>query len=148
MNASRDWQIARTLLRLTTQLVVGIQDGLAAQGFTDVRPAHGFAFLRISQGPTTIAELAEHLGITKQAASQLVAQLDERGYLTRRPNPVDGRAQLLSLTARGQACTQAAQRAGTATVQRWHRDLPADEVRQLAETLAAMVEPGPLRPSW
>ncbi len=145
---SRDWQIATALLRLTTQLVDGIQEGLVEAGFTDVRPAHGFAFVRISQGPTSIAGLAEHLSITKQAASQLVAQLDDRGYITRRLDPNDSRAQLLALTPRGQACVSAAQRAGSSTVHRWCRQLPQEDVTRLAETLAALVEPGPLRPSW
>jgi len=148
MNSSQDWQIAGALLRLTTQLVDGIQEGLAKSGFTDVRPVHGFVFVRISQGSTTVAELSEYLGVTKQAASQLVAQLENRGYVTRRPSPEDGRAQLLFLTQKGTACTRAAERIGAQTVKKMHRELPQDEVDRLAKALRAMTTPGPLRPNW
>ena len=67
--------VAMLVLRLATQVVEGIQDGLAERGFVDVRPAHGFAFVRISTGDATVLDVAEHLGVTKQAASQLVEQL-------------------------------------------------------------------------
>jgi DNA-binding MarR family transcriptional regulator len=145
---SQEWRLATAVLRLATQLVDGIQAGVAERGYTDVRPAHGFAFVRIAAGPTSIADLAEHLGTTKQAASQLVAPLVARGYVTRHDDPTDGRAQLLSLTARGRDCTAAARQAAVSTVQGWQRDLPADEAARLVAALDAMTEPGPLRPAW
>ncbi|MEJ7636392.1 hypothetical protein [Aeromicrobium sp.] len=42
------WQTAAGVLRLSGQLVEGIQEGLARRGFLDVRPAQGFAFVRIA----------------------------------------------------------------------------------------------------
>ncbi len=51
--------VAFALLRASTQLVEAIQTHLAAAGFQDVRPAHGFVFVRVSKGaahrPTTPA---------------------------------------------------------------------------------------------
>ena len=92
------WETAGALLRLASQLVDGVQEGLARRGFTDVRPAHGFAFVRISAGDPRTADVAEHLGVTKQAAAQLVGQLITLGYVTRQPDSSDARAQLLLLT--------------------------------------------------
>ena len=93
-----DWGTAVAVLRLANQLVEGVQDGLVQRGFDDVRPAHGFAFVRIGAGDATTADVAGHLGITKQAAGQLVTYLVARGYVLRRPDPGDARASLLSVT--------------------------------------------------
>ncbi|MDA8060969.1 MAG: MarR family winged helix-turn-helix transcriptional regulator [Actinomycetota bacterium] len=118
------------------------------RGFDDVRPAHGFAFARISAGDATTADLAVHLGITKQAAAQLVNHLAERGYVERRPDPRDKRARLLMLTERGLACTVAAEQAAAETVEQWKDQLGPTAYGHLAEALGELAEPGRLRPGW
>ena len=70
-------------------------------GFGDVRPAHGFAFAWISEGDATTAHVAEHLGITKQAAGQLVEYLVDHGCCMRRPDKRDGRARSCSYSLNG-----------------------------------------------
>lgn len=146
--AAEHWQTAAAVLRLSSQLVDGIQEGLARRGFDDVRPAHGFAFVRISAGGATAADLAEHLGVTKQAASQLVAHLVDRGYVTRQDDPRDARARLLLLTERGRACTRAAEAAASETVEGWERRLSPEQSALLRTALASLTSPGRLRPSW
>ena len=143
-----NWPVATDALLLAAQLVEAIQEGLARRGFRDIRPAHGFAFVRISRGDATIADVAGHLGVSKQAAAQLVHQLEERGYLTRQAHPLDARATLLSLTQRGIACTLAAENAASEAVERWRTMLGEPGFRQLQRALRAIVQPGPLRPSW
>ncbi|MGV9746008.1 MarR family winged helix-turn-helix transcriptional regulator [Rhodococcus zopfii] len=136
------------VLRAATQLVDAIQDGVAARGFTDVRPSHGFAFTRISAGDATASDLAEHLGVTKQAAGQLVDQLVERGYVTREADPTDARARLLRLTDRGWACTRAADDAAREAVAQWELRLDPATYAALGTALRTVVTPGGLRPSW
>jgi DNA-binding MarR family transcriptional regulator len=145
---SPDLHTAATVLRLASQLVDGVQDGLARRGFDDVRPAHGFAFVRISGGEATTADVGAHLGITKQAASQLVEHLVQRGYVTREADPRDARARLLVLTDRGRACTAAAEDAAAETVDRWRRQLEPTQFDVLQAALKALVATGRLRPSW
>lgn len=142
-----DWQTAAATLRLAAQLVDGIQEGLAARGFTDIRPAHGYVFAALSTGMTT-AGLAAELGITKQAAAQLVDTLVERGYLRRQPDPRDGRAQLLVLTQRGHACTNAAEQAAGDVVNSWHHQVSRTDFARFTHALHAIAKPGPLRPPW
>lgn len=50
---------------------------------------------------TRINTLAEHAVMTKQAASQLVNELEKHGYVIRQPDPSDGRAVLITFTERG-----------------------------------------------
>ena len=68
-----------------------------------VRFAHGNVFQYLDDGGTRIGALAERTGVSKQAMAQLVADLERHGYVKRVPDPADGRARLVSVTARGRA---------------------------------------------
>jgi DNA-binding MarR family transcriptional regulator len=148
MANAENWSVATDVLLLASQLVEEIHEGMARRGFADVRPVHGFAFARINAGGATIAALGEYLGVTKQAAAQLVQQLEERGYVTRTPHPVDARATLLALTGSGFACTVAAQQVASEAVERWRPVLGEQRFTELHLALRAIVRPGPLRPAW
>ena len=80
-----------------------IQRRLAADGLADLRFADGFVFQHLVDGPVTIGALAERLGVTQQAASKSVVDLERRGYVERAADPDDARARLVALTARGDA---------------------------------------------
>jgi DNA-binding MarR family transcriptional regulator len=146
--SSDDWTTAVAVLGLATELVEGIQEGVARRGFGDVRPAHGFAFARISYGDATTAKVAEHLGVTKQAGAQLVEYLVHHGYVERRPDPCDARARLLVLTGRGRACTEAAEAAAVEAVDRWRSRVSESAFRQLTAALHVLADQGRLRPTW
>src|SRR5690349_14465790 len=103
--------LSAALLAASGDLAQRIHDGVVARGFTDLRPAHGFAFARLAPDGATVTDLATHLGVTKQAASQLVDEIVCKGYAERRPHPQDARARLIVLTERGWACTRAAEAA-------------------------------------
>jgi DNA-binding MarR family transcriptional regulator len=148
MTAADNWETASAVLHLASQLTDGIQAGLARRGFDDVRPAHGFAFVRISAGDANTSAVAEHLGITKQAAAEIVRHLVDRHYVTRKPDARDARAQLLRLTDRGWACTAAAEAAAAEVVHQWRSQLDPRAFEQFAETLRSVTVPGRLRPSW
>ncbi|MFC1399976.1 MULTISPECIES: MarR family winged helix-turn-helix transcriptional regulator [Streptacidiphilus] len=136
------------LLALSGELVAGVQAGGTARGFGDVRPAHGYAFVRLAPDGATIGELAEYLGFTKQAASQLVDELVRKGYVERRPHPTDARARLVVLTERGWACTRAADEAAAETVAPWIEELGPERFHTLVTDLARLAPRGPIRPSW
>lgn len=87
-----DPALAAAVLRVASQLVDGIQQGLSRRGFDDLRPVHGCDVARLSGAPGAASELAAHLGVTRQATAQLVDHLVERGYLRREPAPTDRRA--------------------------------------------------------
>ena len=57
-----------------------------------------------------IGELAARLGVSQQAASKSVADLERRGYVRREADPADGRARHAALTARGEAAIAAGRR--------------------------------------
>jgi DNA-binding MarR family transcriptional regulator len=85
-----------------------IQRRLAAGGFADVRFNDGVVFQHLVDGPLTIGALADRLGVSQQAASKSVADLERRGYVERTADPDDARARRVGLTERGRAVIAAA----------------------------------------
>jgi DNA-binding MarR family transcriptional regulator len=136
------------LLNAARTLVDGIDAGVRARGFTDVRPAHGFAFARLAPDGATVSQLADHLDVTKQAASQMVEELVTKGYVERRPHPADARARLIVLSPRGWACTRAADEAATDLLRPWADALGPDRLAALRADLSRLAAPGRLRPIW
>ena len=147
MQNSEALALTAVLLGAAGDLTRRINDGVQARGF-EVRPAHGFAFARLAPDGATVTELAAHLGVTKQAASQLVDELVRKGYVERRAHPVDARARLVVLTERGWECTRAAEEAAADAVGAWVEVLGEGEVRVLCDRLARIAPYGPLRPTW
>jgi DNA-binding MarR family transcriptional regulator len=136
------------LLSAARALVDGIDAGVRARGFADLRPAHGFAFVRLSHDGATVGQLADHLDVTKQAASQMVEELVTKGYVERRPHPGDARARLIVLTPKGWACTRAADEAATELLRPWADALGPDRLDALRADLSRIATPGRLRPIW
>ncbi len=87
-----------------------LQRRLAADGYDDARFADGVLFQHLVDEPRTIGVLAERLGVTQQAASKSVADLERRGYVRRVPVPDDARARQVELTERGQHVIDTARR--------------------------------------
>jgi DNA-binding MarR family transcriptional regulator len=88
---------------------------LEAAGYGDV-PANGMYVIGGLAGDSAgvpIRQLVRELGVSKQAAGQLVDTLVARGYLARTPDDDDRRQVIVTLTERGYAAakTQSAARA-------------------------------------
>ncbi|HKE79485.1 MAG TPA: hypothetical protein VKB54_09265, partial [Solirubrobacteraceae bacterium] len=45
----------------------------------DVRYSHGFLFQQLVEGPRAVGEVAENLGVTSQAVSKMVRELEALG---------------------------------------------------------------------
>ncbi|MFF7793275.1 MarR family transcriptional regulator [Streptomyces sp. NPDC007991] len=148
MQNSEAMALSAALLAAAGGLTQRIHEGVVARGFEGLRPAHGFAFARLAPDGATVTDLAAHLGVTKQAASQLVDEMVRKGYAERRPHPEDARARLVVLTGRGWECTRAAEEAAAEAVREWADVLGEGEVRVLGEQLMRLAPLGPVRPAW
>ena len=98
---------------------------LAERGFPDVRPAHNVVFQYLDGAGTTVSTLAERAEMTKQAMGELVAHLEEGGYVDRVPDPADRRAKLVRPTPKGR------------DVYRVVRELIPEIEQQVAELIGA-----------
>lgn len=89
-----------------------IVDGVVGAGFPQ-KPSHSAVFAQIRPEGSRLTELARGANMTPQAMGELVDELEELGYVERRPDPTDRRAKLIVLTPRGRQCIAA----GIATIQ-------------------------------
>lgn len=72
-----------------------------AAGYPEVRDSWVGLLMHLEPEGVRSSVLAERLDITRQAAGQLVSELEKTGYLERVPDPTDGRAKLVRMTERG-----------------------------------------------
>jgi DNA-binding MarR family transcriptional regulator len=90
------------MMRLAWQWVRDqIFAGVVAAGYDDLSPAHVALFRYPTLDGLRPSELADHIQITKQSVNDLLGHLEQRGYLVRKPDPADGRARVVRLTAKG-----------------------------------------------
>jgi DNA-binding MarR family transcriptional regulator len=124
------------LLRLPYQRLSRLVYGeLAQSGFADIRPAHGAVFQNISPDGSRVTEMAERARMTKQSMGYLVDALTERGYVTLKPDPTDGRANLVCLTARGESFVSAAMALSAQIEADAASDIGAEEMARLRSLL-------------
>ncbi|WP_017588490.1 MarR family winged helix-turn-helix transcriptional regulator [Nocardiopsis ganjiahuensis] len=125
-----------------------------AEGYGDLRPVHGFAFQVLRHGGATSTELAARLGVTKQAAGQIVAYLEERGYVRRVEHAGGGRRRLVVLTDRAHEHLAVAGRTMHGLERQIGEELGEEGLASLRGQLAELVrglsgpELPPLRPVW
>jgi DNA-binding MarR family transcriptional regulator len=72
-----------------------------ADGHTGLQAAHHALFENIDPQGTRLTELASRADMTHQSMSELVDNLEDRGWVERRPDPTDRRARLVCLTPEG-----------------------------------------------
>ena len=149
------YELVALLATAWSILVDDLQTELARVGYDDIRPAHGFAFQLLALNGATGNELAEHLGVTKQAASQMVDFLEEHGYVTRTPLPNDKRGKLIQLTQKGWDCIHAVETIFGTLEARWiavlgpeRMEMLRGDLRRLIRTTNSSVVPYRLRPTW
>lgn len=86
-------KIAREVSKFTVQTMK--EDGIGTAEFDFIH------LIRHNPGMTQ-AEVRENLKIDKGAAARRAASLEAKGYLVRKPNPKDGRSQLLYATEKAE----------------------------------------------
>ena len=97
--------------------------------------AYGLLALLQDTGPLRASDLVTRLGLDKSTVSRQVATLVDLGLVDRAPDPVDGRAQVLTPSPEGSARLERIREVRRA---RWEADLsdwPASDVATLAGLL-------------
>jgi len=130
--------LSRLLLEAHRALGGELLEGMTERGYPDVRPGHAALFMTIDRRTgTRLSELARRAHMTKQGMMLLVDDLEERGYVRRVPDPEDGRAKIVRLTARGRNYVAEARRAMAGVESRARRQLG---YRRFAAFRAALEE--------
>jgi len=67
-----------------------IVDGVVGAGFPQ-KPAHSAVFAQIAPDGSRLTDLARRANMSPQAMGELVDELEQLGYVVRRPDPTDRR---------------------------------------------------------
>jgi DNA-binding MarR family transcriptional regulator len=126
----QDEKIAESLSRLTRWAVRVVPKHMSMTAISTLGTLSG--------GAMRISELAEREGAAQPGMTALVNRLAAAGYVRRAPDPSDGRAILVHLTAEGEQALDDRRAARTAALRTEIEKLPAEHRAALAGALDAI----------
>lgn len=145
MSTSRDLPtdrlaVGQLLVRLLRRFRLDLAAGAAESGYHDLREPHTQIFGNVGIDGIRLTDLASRAQLSLAAASDLVSDLENLGYLDRRPDPSDGRAKLIFPTPRGrQALDDAGDRVAEIE-QRWGELVGRAEFNDACRTLQRLLD--------
>ncbi|MCX7888121.1 MAG: MarR family transcriptional regulator [Rhodobacteraceae bacterium] len=74
---------------------------MQARGITGMMPAYPRLLGNLDTEGTRLGALARKMGVTRQAVAQLAQEVERAGFVTRKPDPEDGRGVIVAFTAEG-----------------------------------------------
>jgi DNA-binding MarR family transcriptional regulator len=101
VRAQREKLLLRLLFRATHAMNSAMTERIRARGFADFQPSFTALLAHLDTEGTRIGALAERMGTSRQAASQLLQAIEARGYVERVPDPADRRAVIARHTPAG-----------------------------------------------
>ena len=93
--------IGQLLARLLREFRAELSAPAAEHGYADMRQPHLHIFGNVGIDGIRLTDLAARAQLSLATTSELVSQLQQLGYLERRPDPHDQRAKLIFPTRRG-----------------------------------------------
>lgn len=108
-----------------------VAEELERHGFADLRPALLAVAQHVGADGTRVTELAARTWLTKATVVRAVDELERLGYVTRKPDPTDRRAKLVTTTARGRAAERVARDAIADMRDAWGELIGEDEMTAL-----------------
>jgi DNA-binding MarR family transcriptional regulator len=109
-HATRDnlgYLLAKASQRWNEQL----QEGFAEAGFPEVKASYGSVLIPLlEEDGLRMGEIARRARLSKQTMTTMVRLCERDGLVERRPDPDDGRATLVHLTAKARGFQPAAER--------------------------------------
>ena len=132
-------QLGLLLRLLHQQWVQAIHAALDDAGFGDVRPSHANVFTFVPAAGIQVSELTQLAHVRKQTMAQAVEELEQLGYVERRPDPDDRRARLVFLTSRGELVRPVAMAAGRRVEARWAALASTQQIEALRHSLLLLL---------
>jgi DNA-binding MarR family transcriptional regulator len=129
---------------LSGRLLFAVQDELFERlhdgGFDDIVPRHGVVLAYLREDGVRATDLARLSGQLKQVIGVIVDDLEELGYVQRKPDPADRRAKLIVPTRRGRAQMKAASSIMADITDRHAADIGVEEFERFLSTFRLVVE--------
>jgi DNA-binding MarR family transcriptional regulator len=140
-NAWSDRVALPALLRAARKTYgAAIHAALADAGCDDVPRNGSFVLGGMARNGSPLADVVRALGVSKQAAGQLVDTLVLRGYLERVTDPHDRRRTVLTLTEHGKVAAAAARKAVERVDAQLEKRVGTTRLAHARATLGALVD--------
>lgn len=117
-----------------------LRAAFAAAGLDGIRPAQAVALVPLVGGGLHASDLADRLGVSRQAVAQAVAALERHGYVVRASNPVDARTRIIELTPRGRQALRVMRSNALDLEKRWLQTLGQRRFDELRKIMQALLE--------
>lgn len=111
----------------------------ATEGMETLRPVHAQLLVPLLGGGRHASDLADSLGVSRQAIAQIVGTLERDGYVERVTDPGDARAKLICLTSRGRAALRVMRASSLRIEDDWTARLGAQRIAELRDTLLTLL---------
>ncbi len=119
-----------------------LRSDFAGRDMAGLRPLHALLLVPLLGGSRRASDLAETLGVSRQAVAQVVTRLERDGYLSRVDDPGDARAKLICLTSRGRAALRTMRATALAVEDEWRQYLGAEQLASFRDTLITLLSAG------
>ena len=116
-----------------------VSQQLSRQVHPDMEPAaYGLLSVIRREGPIRLTDLAQNIGVGKPSVSRQIAFLESIGLVSKEADPLDGRAQSIRLTEKGEEKMHQVQDARRRDFRERLGEWPVEELQTLAEYMAKL----------
>lgn len=116
-----------------------ISNRLSRQVHPDLEPAaYGLLTVIRQEGPIRLTDLATNIGVGKPSVSRQIAFLESIGLVAKEADPLDGRAQAIRLTAKGEETMHQVQDARRQVFRERLGEWPVEDLQSLAGLMAKL----------
>lgn len=133
--------LGKDLHYLSRELERALMLETAASGYLGLKLNWDSVFINLDyQQGSRVVDLAAINGLTKQAMSQVVADIEAHGYVTKQDDPSDGRAKKVVLTPKGKKLVRDSIEAQNRVVARYELLVGEKKISELKRVLADVVQ--------
>jgi DNA-binding MarR family transcriptional regulator len=138
-----DWPLTALLRGARAVFAAEIRRALTEGGYDDLPPNGPYVIGGMARTSAPLGDVITQLGVSKQAAGQLVDVLVVRGYLDRSVDPDDRRRLRVRLTERGRAAADVIRAVVDSLEAKMDTALGAGQVRAFREVLTWVIRRRP-----
>lgn len=133
--------LGKDLHYLSRELERALMQESAASGYQGLKLNWDSVFINLDyQNGSRVVDLAQINGLTKQAMSQVVADIEAHGYVTKKDDPTDGRAKKIILTDKGKKLVRDSIEAQNRVLARYEAIVGEEKLNQLKELMHDVVQ--------